>query len=525
MPFIGLIEVLKVSAVFVVGLFVFIPFAAYIALGAKRIAAFCEGLRASDPKTTESYRADSVNDRIPFSNKGDRMQAVPEQDITEPLLVLPTPVWPPPPGAASELEIESDEEEEGMTTVGGEESMLRKWNGSHLFFAFWFGMEASPRRPSKVSQFFEAFPTSRDPPSFDFDHPVSEIVDETLSAHSAPSLIRASSKEVLESDRGAGDASSALQPDPVRNSGIPRKSIDPSGNTVISNHAIAVKRGSSRPLTVHVFTFVAIFLVSLSIYAAKGIVTPALLSWNILAYFLGMYLPDRFKKVFHPLLTCVVLTWAGIAALGAVTAIKLYSNGFKYLLFFSPPADTPRSLPGAGDVLLSMLDASVVALAFKMYEHRLLLAKRGFEIIFTVATISFCAIWFHVLFSRLLGLNKFIALAMGPRFVTTPLAIQAATSLGAQSSLSATLVVLTGILGAIVGPSILKISRVDMSDSLLVGLATGSTSHGIGTSSLLVSFPDAAAVSSVAFLLSGVLTVALTKVPPLQAALIAAAGV
>ncbi|KXS21915.1 LrgB-domain-containing protein [Gonapodya prolifera JEL478] len=508
MEFIGIAEVFRLTAVFVVGLFLFVPGTAYLALGAKRIVALTQNLtrtRSSNAATIARQPVLAEGETV----EGSTAHAVPERP-NEPLLVLPTPVWPPLQEAGQERVLESEDEDDPISfATDGDEAVLRR-------------IEAGARRPSRVSQFFSAFPASRPPPSFDFDHPVSEVPDTRLVANQNPPIVLSTSKGG-ESKVPELDLSTRAPPN-----------TQPKSNTERREHSItrrpSVKKGSSRPLSVHVVTYAVLFVISSAIYGTTGVITPLLLSWNILSYFAGMFLPDRAKRFLHPLLTSVALTWALIAVIGAIRgsgfseALKLYSNGVKYLQVLTPSANSPRSLPGAGDILLSVLDASVVALAFKMFEHRELLVKYGFEVTFTVATVCFCSTWLHVLFARILGMQPALGLAMIPRFVTTPLAIQSANSLGAPTSLTATVVVLTGIVGAIIGPTLLKFSRINMTDPLVVGLATGATSHGIGTSSLLVSFPDAAAVSSLSFLLAGVFTVALTKVPPLQMALKSAAG-
>jgi putative effector of murein hydrolase len=54
-----------------------------------------------------------------------------------------------------------------------------------------------------------------------------------------------------------------------------------------------------------------------------------------------------------------------------------------------------------------------------------------------------------------------------------------AEQLGGLPSLTAALVILTGILGAVIGPALLRILRVR--DPAAIGFAIGVSSHGIGT--------------------------------------------
>jgi putative effector of murein hydrolase len=58
-----------------------------------------------------------------------------------------------------------------------------------------------------------------------------------------------------------------------------------------------------------------------------------------------------------------------------------------------------------------------------------------------------------------------------------------AEKLGGLPSLTATLVILTGILGAMLGPPLMN--RIGIKDWAARGLAMGVTSHGIGTARAL----------------------------------------
>ena len=70
-------------------------------------------------------------------------------------------------------------------------------------------------------------------------------------------------------------------------------------------------------------------------------------------------------------------------------------------------------------------------------------------------------------------------IALAPKSVTAPVAMAITESMGGPPSLTAILVVSTGILGAVTGPSVLRLVRVR--DPALRGIASGVTSHGMGT--------------------------------------------
>jgi hypothetical protein len=120
-----------------------------------------------------------------------------------------------------------------------------------------------------------------------------------------------------------------------------------------------------------------IFLLSLPIFYATSFSTPLFLSLTALSFLFAVHaVPPRVRRVLHPILTCAFLTVMGIWGLGAARgwslerSLRSYSTGSKYLILFDPTRKTHIPPPGAGDVLSSVLDASIVSLAIPMYRYR-----------------------------------------------------------------------------------------------------------------------------------------------------------
>ena len=78
-----------------------------------------------------------------------------------------------------------------------------------------------------------------------------------------------------------------------------------------------------------------------------------------------------------------------------------------------------------------------------------------------------------------LGAPKQTLVSLAPKSVTAPVAMGISEKVGGLPSLTAALVVLTGVLGAVIGTAVLASVRVR--DDRARGLALGVTSHGIGT--------------------------------------------
>jgi putative effector of murein hydrolase len=95
-------------------------------------------------------------------------------------------------------------------------------------------------------------------------------------------------------------------------------------------------------------------------------------------------------------------------------------------------------------------------------------------------------------------------LALAPKSVTAPVAMGITEKLGGPPSLTAILVVSTGILGAVMGPRLL--SLLGVKDPAVRGFTIGTTSHGIGTARAFLESEEAGAFSGLAMGLSALLS-------------------
>jgi putative effector of murein hydrolase len=100
--------------------------------------------------------------------------------------------------------------------------------------------------------------------------------------------------------------------------------------------------------------------------------------------------------------------------------------------------------------------------------------------------------------------------SLAPKSVTAPVAMGISEQLGGLPSLTAVLVILTGILGAALGPLLLNLLRVK--DMAARGLAIGTASHGIGTARALQVSEVAGAFSGLAMGLNALATAILLPI-------------
>ena len=113
-----------------------------------------------------------------------------------------------------------------------------------------------------------------------------------------------------------------------------------------------------------------------------------------------------------------------------------------------------------------------------------------------------------VLVAKLFGASKLVVISMAAKSVTTPIAMEVTTSLGGIPALTAAVVVITGVLGAIMGFKTLYYGHV--SSPIAQGLSMGSATHAVGASTAMIHSPKYGAFASLGIILNGIFTSLLT---------------
>lgn len=151
-----------------------------------------------------------------------------------------------------------------------------------------------------------------------------------------------------------------------------------------------------------------------------------------------------------------------------------------------------------------LLGPAVVALAYPLYQNRKALKDFFLPIAVGVLAGATAGITTGLYFSRLLSVDNEIIRSLAPKSVTSPVAMDLANMYGGVPSLAAVYVMIAGISGAMFGPILLKLLRVD--HFIGVGLGFGTASHGIGTATALEIGTNEGSISSVAMIISAVYT-------------------
>jgi putative effector of murein hydrolase len=109
-----------------------------------------------------------------------------------------------------------------------------------------------------------------------------------------------------------------------------------------------------------------------------------------------------------------------------------------------------------------------------------------------------------IFLAKILGASRLVTLSLAPKSVTTPIAMSIAEKIGGLPSLTAVLVITTGLIGAVLGPWFLD--RLGIDDPTMRGTAMGVSAHGLGTAAIYQESSEAGAFSGLAMGLSGLIT-------------------
>jgi putative effector of murein hydrolase len=123
---------------------------------------------------------------------------------------------------------------------------------------------------------------------------------------------------------------------------------------------------------------------------------------------------------------------------------------------------------------------------------------------------SVTAILSAVLIARAFGLPKLVLVSIAPKSVTAAVAMGVSNSLGGDAVLTAVMVIITGILGAIIVTPLMN--ALGIKDWRARGFAVGVASHGIGTARAFQVHPIAGTFAGIAMGLNALLTAILAPI-------------
>lgn len=203
-------------------------------------------------------------------------------------------------------------------------------------------------------------------------------------------------------------------------------------------------------------------------------------------YLFGQWCQKKTRSpVFNPILIAVVLI-IGVLLLTGLD-VGTYQAGAQPITWLLTPA--------------------TVCLALPLYEQLKILKKNLPAILAGIAAgtvTSLAAVW---LMCRLFRLGRAMTVSLLPKSITTAMGMVLSEQNGGISALTTVVIIVTGILGSLMGPLLCKLLR--LKDPVSQGVALGTASHVVGTSKANEMGKIQGAVSSLSLACAGILTAVL----------------
>ena len=164
----------------------------------------------------------------------------------------------------------------------------------------------------------------------------------------------------------------------------------------------------------------------------------------------------------------------------------------------------------AGSQIDFWLKPAIVALGVPLYQQLKVIRKQLIPILFSQTVGCIVGIISAVITAQLFGASKEVVISLAPKSVTTPIAMEVCRTAGGIPSLTAAIVVIVGLFGAVSGFRVLQVGRVK--SPIAQGLSMGTASHAVGTSRAMENGAKYGAFASLGLIANGVLTAILTPI-------------
>lgn len=183
------------------------------------------------------------------------------------------------------------------------------------------------------------------------------------------------------------------------------------------------------------------------------------LTMTLVAYLLAFRLYQRGggSPLLNPVLVAVVMIILVLLATGI--PYRDYFDGAQFVHFLLGPA--------------------TVALAVPLFQQLSRLRQLWLPVAIAIVSGVVLAASSSMALAWLLGATTQTQLSLAPKSATAPVAMGISETIGGLPSLTAVLVVVTGIVGAVLGTRLFQVFRIR--DDSVRGIAMGVAAHGIGT--------------------------------------------
>ena len=205
---------------------------------------------------------------------------------------------------------------------------------------------------------------------------------------------------------------------------------------------------------------------------------------SLVGYVIGVQLKKKFKlAVLNPLMISIIFV------VGVVLLFKLDSPSYKK----------------QAEILNYLLTPATIALAIPLYQQLSLLRKNLLAVICGIISGVFASMSSVLAMSVLFSLSHEDFVTLLPKSITTAIGMGVSEELGGIQTITVAVIIVTGVLGNVIGEGVCKLFRI--TEPISRGLALGTAAHAIGTAKALEMGEIEGAMSSLSIAVAGLLTV------------------
>ena len=204
---------------------------------------------------------------------------------------------------------------------------------------------------------------------------------------------------------------------------------------------------------------------------------------SLFSYQIALIIKNRLKFVlFNPLLVSVAL------CIGILLA-----------------CDVPYSkFMASSEMIGYLLIPATASLAVPLYEQIELLKSNWVAILAGIVSGILAGLTTIFILALIFGLNHELYVTLLSKSVTTPIGIAISSQLGGIVTISVSVIIITGVSGAMLGEYIFKWLKIDA--PIAQGVALGTASHAMGTAKAIELGDIQAAMASLSIAVAGILT-------------------
>ena len=181
---------------------------------------------------------------------------------------------------------------------------------------------------------------------------------------------------------------------------------------------------------------------------------------------------------------------------------------FSVILFLKLTGISYDTYQEGGKLIEFWLKPAIVALGVPLYLQLEMIKKQWLPILLSQLAGCLVGLGSVILIAKGMGASTEVICSVAPKSVTTPIAMEVSAATGGIPSLSAAVVILVGLFGAVLGFKVMDFGHIK--SPIAQGLSMGTASHAIGTSTAMDISGKYGAYASLGLTLNGIFTALLT---------------